>query len=253
MALAYRLLLVIAWVAAMGNWAQAQQRKDEAGLAADAELVETRTEVPRLKPPAEYKLKDGIAEIELSEYAGYAGLIAANNGLAPSNDSIFFKKHGFKVKLTISEEESWSALNSGQMAASATTVDVLAVYGQQLSVKVPGLIGFSRGADGIVVRNGIKKINDLKGKVVTTCQFTEADFLLRYLVQETGTGINMLMDISDQADPEKVNVVFCTTPSEPATCSCATCSPGETAWPAASPGLPRPPKSPPPATARPMC
>ena len=32
-----------------------------------------------------------------------------------------FKKHGFKLKITLSEEESWSALNSGKMAASATT------------------------------------------------------------------------------------------------------------------------------------
>jgi len=35
---------------------------------------------------------------------------------------------------------------------SATTVDVLAVYGRQFSVVVPVQIGFSRGADGVVVR-----------------------------------------------------------------------------------------------------
>ena len=36
-----------------------------------------------------------------SEYAGYAGLIAANGGLAPNPSSVF-AKHGFQVKLTIS-------------------------------------------------------------------------------------------------------------------------------------------------------
>ena len=42
-------------------------------------------------------------------------------------------------------------------------------------------VDWSSGGDGIVVRNNIKKINDLKGKVLATCQFTEADFLARYL------------------------------------------------------------------------
>ncbi len=175
----------------------------------DAELVETRTEVPRLKAAAAYEMKDNTVEIELSEYAGYAGLVAANGGLAPSEESVFFKKHGFKVKLTLSEEESWSSLNSGRLAASATTVDVLAVYGRQFQVVVPALIGYSRGADGVVVQGGIKKINDLKGKVLSSAQFTEADFFIRYLAQEASIGVAMLPDLKAKPDPDKVNLVYC--------------------------------------------
>jgi len=176
---------------------------------ADAELVETRTEVPRLKAPAPHELKGGVVEVELSQYAGYAGLVAANGGLEPNEQSVFFKKHGFKVKLTLSEEESWSALNSGRMAASATTVDVLAVYGRQFQVVIPALIGFSRGADGIVVRNDVKRINDLKGKVLATAQFTEADFFIRYLAQEAALPIALLPDLATKPDPTKLNLVFC--------------------------------------------
>jgi NitT/TauT family transport system substrate-binding protein len=44
----------------------------------------------------------------------------------------------------VSEEESWSALNSGKLAGSVTTTDVLAVYGRQFKVKVPAQIGFAR-------------------------------------------------------------------------------------------------------------
>lgn len=176
---------------------------------ADAELVEPMTEVPRLKAPAAYVMKDNTIEIELSEYAGYAGLIAANGGLEPSNDSIFFKKHGFKVKLTLSESESWSPLNSGRIAASATTADVLGVYGKQFQVTVPVQIGFSRGADGILVTTGIKSINQLKGKILAAPQFTEADFFLRYLCQEAGLEVNMLPDLKSAPDPKKVNLVFC--------------------------------------------
>lgn len=158
-------------------------------------LAETLTEAPKLAPPGIYQMKDNTVDIELSEYAGYAGLVAANGGLAPSENSLFFKKHGFKVKLTLSEEESWSALNSGKIGASATTVDVLAVYGRQFQVVVPAQIGFSRGADGVVVRTEIKRINNLKGKVLVTSQFTEADFFIRYLAQEAGLSIGMLADL----------------------------------------------------------
>jgi NitT/TauT family transport system substrate-binding protein len=179
------------------------------GLAADAELVEARTEVPRLKAAAAYDMKDKTIDVELSEYAGYAGLIVANGGLEPNENSIFFKKFGFKVRLTLSEEESWSALNSGRIAASATTADVLAVYGKQFQVTVPAQIGFSRGADGIVVRGDIKKINDLKGKTLATAQFTEADFFMRYLAQEAGIGVNILADLNTPADPDKINLVYC--------------------------------------------
>ncbi|MCU0724833.1 MAG: phosphate ABC transporter substrate-binding/OmpA family protein [Planctomycetes bacterium] len=179
------------------------------GVVDDSELVETRTEVPKLAPAAPYAMKDGVVEVELSEYAGYAGLIVANGGLDASENSVFFRKHGFKVKLTLSEEESWSSLNAGRLAASATTVDVLAVYGRQFQVQVPALIGFSRGADGIVVRSGIKRINDLRGKVLASCQFTEADFFLRYLADEASIPVNMLPDLKAAPDKGSVNVVYC--------------------------------------------
>lgn len=176
---------------------------------APAELAETQTEVPTLTPPATYQVKDNTIDVELSEYAGYAGFIAANGGLDANTNSIFFKRHGFKVRIRLSEEESWPALNSGKMAASATTADVLAIYGKQFRVVVPAQIGFSRGADGVVVRSEIKRINDLKGKILATSQFTEADFFIRYLAQEAGLGINMLPNLKAAPEPDKLNLVYC--------------------------------------------
>ena len=75
------------------------------------ELTETLTEVPTLTPPAAYQVKSNTVVIELSEYAGYAGFIAANGGLTPNTNSIFFKKYGFLVHLTMSEEESCTELS----------------------------------------------------------------------------------------------------------------------------------------------
>src|SRR5688572_11266022 len=77
---------------------------------------------------------DGILDVELSEYAGYAGLVAANGGLESDPASYLATKHGLRLRIRLSEESSWSALNAGRMAASATTVDVLAVHGKSLAV-----------------------------------------------------------------------------------------------------------------------
>src|SRR5687768_13840526 len=173
------------------------------------QLADLMTEVPKLDPPGTYQPKGDVVEIELSEYAGYAGLIAANGGLEPNENSLFYKDHGFKVKLTLSEEESWSALNAGKMAASATTTDVLAVYGKQFQVTVPAQIGFSRGADGVVVRSDVKRINSLKGQVLATSQFTEADFFIRYLAAEAGLGITMLETLNTVPDPNTLNLIYC--------------------------------------------
>ncbi len=175
------------------------------------ELVETLSgEGGDCSPPARLiNPTNNTVVVELSEYAGYSGFIAANGGLEPNTNSVFFKKHGFLVHLTMSEEESWPALNSGKMAASATTADVLAIYGKQFQVIVPAQIGYSRGADGVVVRSEIKRINALKGKVLATSQFTEADFFIRYLAQEAGLSINMLPDLKTAPDTNKLNLVFC--------------------------------------------
>ncbi len=169
----------------------------------------TLTAVPSLALPATARLDNNTLLIELSEYPGYSGLIVANGGLEPSENSFFFKNYGFKVKIVLSEEESWSSLNQGRIHASATTVDVLAVYGRQLHAVVPALIGYSRGADGIVVRKDIRKLNDLAGKVILTGQFTEADFFLRYLAQEATVPVVLMNDPAQPPAPDKINLLGC--------------------------------------------
>ncbi len=193
---------------AVGNNPKAANDDKAPPELADLGLAETLSRVPTLDPPAPYIPQNNTIDIELSEYAGYAGLIAANAGLEPSDNSYFTKKHGFNVRIKLSEEESWSALNSGKMAASATTVDVLAAYGRQFQVVVPAQIGFSRGADGLVVNRDIRRVNNLKGTTLITGQFTEAEFFLRFLAQETGIRVNPLEDLNATPNPEAINLVY---------------------------------------------
>lgn len=173
-----------------------------------ADFIAPLTACPILPPAGTYVPKDNIVDLELSEYAGYSGIVVANGGLEPSENSFFFRKHGFKVRIKLSEEESWPALNTGRIAASATTVDVLAAYCRNFQVTAPVQIGFSRGADGLVVRKDIRRINDLKGRTLVTSQFTEADFFIRYLAQEAGLGVNLLAAPTDRPDPAKINLLF---------------------------------------------
>jgi NitT/TauT family transport system substrate-binding protein len=191
-----------------GRSGQSGPASTTAESAPSAEVTDFKAEVPRLSPPGPVQIKDNIVPIEISEYAGYAGLVAANGGLEPTENSYFFKNHGFKVRLTVKEDEAWSEFNEGKMAASATTVDVLAAYGKQLHAVVPAQIGFSRGADAIVVRSDIKRVNQLKGKIIATAQFTEVDFFVRYLAQEAGLPINMLASLDAAPHPDRLNLVY---------------------------------------------
>jgi NitT/TauT family transport system substrate-binding protein len=209
-------IVLVAGLITAGVWMLRRDRGASPASPADSpaaegsapEVAALQVEVPKLAAPAPFVLKDNIVPIEISEYAGYAGLIAANGGLEPTESSAFFRNGGFKVKLTISEDESWSDLNQGKIAASVTTVDVLAAYGRQFHAVVPAQIGYSRGADGLVVRNEIKKINDLKGRIVATSQFTEADFFVRYLAQEAGIEVNPLGSLDATPSPDRINLVY---------------------------------------------
>lgn len=207
------LLLVLGVVAVgiymvKGKSSVSSKSAEEGEQSGPAEVAQLQLAVPQLAPAAAHQFKDNTVPIEISEYAGYAGLIAANGGLNPSENSVFFENGGFKVRLTVSEEESWSSLNSGTLAGSVTTVDVLAVYGRQFQVVVPAQIGFSRGADGLVVRSDIGRVNALRGKVIAAAQFTEVDFFIRYLAQEAGLGVQALASLDATPDPNKINLVY---------------------------------------------
>jgi len=170
--------------------------------------VEPSAGSPQLEAAAAYVPKNNVVEIDISEYAGYGGLIVANGGLAPNPDSFFAKEYGFQVKLSVSEEETWGKLNNGKFAASATTTDVLAVLGRQFNVVVPAQISFSRGSDMIVVDQGIVSVNQLAGKVVSGSEFNESEFFLRYLAGEAGLKVKLLRDLDAKPAPDEVGLVF---------------------------------------------
>jgi NitT/TauT family transport system substrate-binding protein len=170
--------------------------------------IEPVTGTPPLDAAATYVPKDNVLQIDISEYAGYGGLIVANGGMEPNPDSIFAKEYGFKVKITKSEGETWSALNNGRLAATATTTDALAVLGRQFDAVVPLQIGYSRGADMVVVDRGVASVNQLAGKVLAASQFNESEFFIRYLAQEAGVPVTVLRDLDSKPSSSELGLVF---------------------------------------------
>lgn len=214
------LLLVLALLA-LGGWlvfkgdkstngpGTTTQENSKASSNADApDPIEPLLSPPTLDAAAPYKAQNDVIDVDISEYAGYAGLIVANGGLDPNPDSFFAKNYGFQVRLTLSEEESWSKLNNGKVAASVTTADVLAALGRQFEVTVPAQIGFSRGADMVVVDAGISSINQLKGKVLAASQFNESEFFIRYLASEANVPVAILRDLDARPQSDQLGLVF---------------------------------------------
>lgn len=186
--------------------------RTDAGVAApegDAPSpIEPVVGTPTLEMANAYVPKDNTIRIDISEYAGYSGLIVANGGLEPSENSVFFKEHGFKVHITVSEDETWSALNNGKLAATATTADALAVLGRQFDAVIPVQIGYSRGADMVVVDRGIASVNALAGKTLAASQFNESEFFIRYLAQEAGLRVTILRDLDSKPKADALGLVF---------------------------------------------
>lgn len=184
---------------------------DAAPVAAEGarpDPIEPVTGQPTLDAAAPYQPQGNIVDVDISEYAGYGGLIVANGGLAPNPESFFARHYGFQVRLTLSEEEGWSKLNNGRVAASVTTADTLAVLGRQFEVVVPAQIGFSRGADMVVVDAGIANINQLAGKKLGASQFNESEFFIRYLASEAGVPVKVLRDFDAPVAGNEVGLVF---------------------------------------------
>ncbi len=184
--------------------AQRSRRKPTAALpnprATRPSPIEPVTGTPTLEAANTFVPKDNMLRIDISEYAGYGGLIVANGGLEPNADSFFAKEYGFKVAISMSESETWGPLNNGQLAATATTADALAVLGRQFDAIVPMQLGYSRGADMVVVDRGIASVNALEGKTLAASQFNESEFFIRYLAQEAGVPVIVLRDLDSKPD-----------------------------------------------------
>jgi outer membrane protein OmpA-like peptidoglycan-associated protein len=211
------LILVIVVGAGVGYKFFLSGKGASGGSASSGELSFAKVEPLAIPAIGGYQLStvdlgDGpvpLLQIPLDTWGGYAALFAANGGLKPSKDSLFYKKGKFAVEI-VREENATAQLKgyaAGRWPIIWASMDSLPVLydafraDKRVVPKVLGLFDWSTGGDGILVRNSIKNPRDLKDKIVLTSSNTPYGFfLLWYLAQNGLTGKDVKVVWVDDGD-----------------------------------------------------
>jgi NitT/TauT family transport system substrate-binding protein len=144
-------------------------------------------------------------KIRVNIWVGCVGGLVANGGLDTVPDSIYAKK-GLKVSFKIIDDwtEGAAALATGNVDMMLTTTDVWAKDFGQFTDKGVGarafyMVDWSRGADGVIGKQGINSIEDLAGKTVAFAPYTPSHFLLWNGLKSSGLGTEQRNEIFAKA------------------------------------------------------
>ena len=193
-----------------------------------ATLVQ-RSGIPAVSGVSDYKkeMKDGklVVEFPINVWPGWAPIIMANSGLEPNDQSVFTKKYGFYVKLSIVDDpvKARDLFASGQSHILWGTLDMIALFAPELvkdSRTVPVVcqqVDFSAGGDGIVARGEIRSINDFrikdgKRKKVVLAQNSPSHYLIMSLLIDAGIDPGDI-DFKWSADAPSAAKIFVQDPS----------------------------------------
>src|SRR5436309_8462201 len=120
--------------------------------------------------------------IGISGWTGFAPLTLANQ-------AGIFKKNGVDATIKcIPQKDRHLAIASGDVQCAATTVETWLVWNANgVATRQVVQLDKSYGADGMVVRNDIAKIADLKGKTVSaSAPGTAPYFTLAWMLKKNG-------------------------------------------------------------------
>jgi NitT/TauT family transport system substrate-binding protein len=145
------------------------------------------------------------ARVRVNIWVGCAGGLAANGGLDTVPGSIFANK-GLKVSFKIIDDwtEGAAALATGNVDVMLTTADVWAKdYAQfqdkDVNARAFFMVDWSRGADGVIGRQGVGTIEDLAGKTVAFAPYTPSHFLLWNGLKSSGLSTEQRNEIFQKA------------------------------------------------------
>ncbi|MBF0408236.1 MAG: OmpA family protein [Candidatus Riflebacteria bacterium] len=138
--------------------------------------------------------KDKTVVFPINVWIGWLPIVAANHGFAPNEDSVFFKKYGFKVNLKLIDDPvaARDSFVSGNSHILWGTLDMMALFAPGLmkdSRTAPRIfqqVDWSSGGDGIVVRSKIRSVADLKGKTIVYAQNSPSQYFISNLLINAG-------------------------------------------------------------------
>jgi NitT/TauT family transport system substrate-binding protein len=141
--------------------------------------------------------QDTKVAIGISGWTGFAPLTLAN-------EAGIFKKNGLDVTIKkIPQASRHLAILSGDIQCAATTVETwIAWNANGVATKQIFQLDKSYGADGMVVKNGIEKIADLKGKTVAaSAPGTAPYFTLAWFLKKNGMSIKDVTVVNMEPGP----------------------------------------------------
>ena len=155
--------------------------------------------------PTSGSAPSNAVKVRVNIWVGCAAGLVANGGLDTAPDSIF-DKQGLKVSFMIIDDwtEGAAALATGNVDMMLTTADVWAKDFGQFQDKGVGahafyMVDWSRGADGLIGRQGINSLEDLAGKTVAFAPYTPSHFLLWNGLKESGLSTEQRNEIFAKA------------------------------------------------------
>jgi NitT/TauT family transport system substrate-binding protein len=135
--------------------------------------------------------------IGMSGWTGFAPLTLAN-------EAGIFKKNGLDVTIKkIPQASRHLAILSGDIQCAATTVETwIAWNANGVATKQIFQLDKSYGADGMVVKNGIEKVADLKGKTVAaSAPGTAPYFTLAWFLKKNGLSVKDVTVVNMEPGP----------------------------------------------------
>ncbi len=136
---------------------------------------------------------DKVLRVQLVSWGGYAPGLYFNEGAQANARSKFYKDYGFKVDFKLNNDllgalDAWIA---GEYDVLVQTADAFPLYTAPDEINALGpkafmQVDWSRGGDAIIVKRGIKTVNDLKGKRIAVAVPSPAQTLLISSLEAAG-------------------------------------------------------------------
>ena len=152
--------------------------------------------LPPVKGVSAYKWdpQKKVVQFPINVWIGWLPIVAANHGFAPSGDSVFAKKYGFKVNLKLIDDPvvARDAFAAGESHILWGTLDMMVLFTPELmkdsrtAPRISQQIDWSSGGDGIVVRGNIHSVKDLKGKTIVYAQNSPSQYFVNNLLLNAG-------------------------------------------------------------------
>src|SRR5918993_3231172 len=143
--------------------------------------------LPEVKGISSYKpMADRTVRFAINVWAGWSPIIYANNGFKPGKAWKTPGGKDFKVELVLIDDPvaMRDAYAAGNVHVGWATLDMLPLFleglrkDSRVMPRVYQQVDWSNGGDGIVVRENIKTMSDLRGKTVVLAQNSPSHFFI---------------------------------------------------------------------------